>query len=82
MICNVLLFFNIALVMNVWNIFICIYIYFKLINSIIYLFEMSHLNRNGVIRGVVCTKQVVAQFLAVAQKNNETVSKGLMNKFQ
>ena len=43
---------------------------------------MSHLNCNGVIRNVVCTKQVVAQFLAVAQKNNETVSKGLMNKFQ
>ena len=53
-----------------------------LINSIIYLFEMSHLYRNVVMRGVVCTEQLLAQFVAVAEKNNETVSKGLMNKLQ
>ena len=43
-----------------------------LINSIIYLFEMSHLYRNVVRRGVVCTEQLLAQFVAVAEKNNET----------
>ena len=53
-----------------------------LINSIIYLFGMSHLYRYGVMRGIVCTEQLLAQFVAVAEKNNETVSKGLMNKLQ
>ena len=37
----ILLVFNIALVMNFWYIFGCIYLYFMHTNSIIYLFEMS-----------------------------------------
>ena len=37
----ILLVFNIASVMNFWYIFVCIYLYFMHINSIIYLFEMS-----------------------------------------
>ena len=48
-----------------------------LINSIIYLFEMSYLNRNGVIRRVVCTKQLVAQFLAVGEKTMKQYPKSL-----
>ena len=48
-----------------------------LINSIIYLFEMSHLNCNGVIKGVVCTKQLVAQFVAVGEKTMKQYPKSL-----
>ena len=50
-----------------------------LINSIIYLFEMSHLYRNVVMRGVIYAEELRVQFVAVVEKNSETeYPKGLL----
>ena len=64
----ILLVFNIALVMNFWYIFGCIYLYFMHTNSIIYLFEMSQY----LAMLLCCADQLRAQSLAIVDKNSKT----------